>query len=124
MGAVSGCCPELRREMHGRESGHPGKIGESDALFEMRADIVLDSLYPPLGQRIHGMSRQLEPRDVHDQGLRNALYVDAVPNGTAFDQCLAEQFGKRITDNEIVQFPYRIGLARSRCRLALMQITG
>ena len=54
------------------------------------------------------MSRQLEPRDVHDQGLRNALYVDAVPNGTAFDQCLAEQFGKRITDNEIVQFPYRI----------------
>ena len=41
MGAVSGCCPELRREMHGRESGHPGKIGESDALFEMRADIIL-----------------------------------------------------------------------------------
>ena len=50
MGTVSGCCPELRRKMHGREPSHPSKIGESDALFEMRADIVLDSLYPPLGQ--------------------------------------------------------------------------
>ena len=124
MWAESGRRPELRCEMHARKPGHLGKIGETDAFVEMRADVFLDALHPPLGQGLGGMPRRLDPRDVHDQGLADARDVDAVALGALFDQRLAEQFGKRVTDDEIVQVRYWLGPAGPRRLLALTQIIG
>lgn len=111
MRTASRCCPELRREMHARKPGRLRKIGETDALFKMSTDVFLDALYPPLGQRFDRVPRWLKSCDVHDQGLGKAFDVDAVVRGAAFDQRFAEQLGKRVTDNEIVQVPDRLGLA-------------
>ena len=124
MRTATGCLAELRCKMHGRKPSRLGKIGESDTIFEMRTNIFLDAPDPPLRQSVDGMSRQLKSRDVHDQGFSNALHIDAVARRAVFDQRLAEQFGKRVTDNEIVQLPYRLSLAGSRCLLAHPQIIG
>jgi hypothetical protein len=43
--------PELSSEMHACEAGHLGKVGQGDALAEMRVDMSDDPLQPPLRQR-------------------------------------------------------------------------
>jgi hypothetical protein len=59
---------------------------------------------------------------MHDQGLADAFRVESVARPAALDERPAEQFGQRITDNEIVQVSYRLRQAGPRCVLALSEV--
>ena len=102
MRPVSGRRPELRGEVHTRQAGHSGKIGQAYTFVEVSFDVLLHAFEPPLGQGIDGGALWFKSGDVHDQRLADALGVEAVTRAAALDQRAAEHFRQRVADDEIV----------------------
>jgi hypothetical protein len=59
---------------------------------------------------------------VHYESLTDAFSVEPVAKVAALDQRAAQQFRQRVTDNEVVKIPHRLGEAGLRCVLALSEV--